>query len=108
MVVNGNRRRNVRLVGVVAAAMVLAAPVAWRQFRVSDLLTTGAGYSAQQTCACLWVAGRTPESCATDLDPLARKLVSVRVGSNEVTASALGLTTATAMYEKGFGCSLRN
>ena len=108
MVVNGNRQRNVRLVGFVAGVIVLAAAFAWRQFRVSDLLTTGAGYSAQQTCACLWVAGRTPESCATDLDPLARKLVSVRVGSNEVTASALGLTAATATYEKGFGCSLRN
>ncbi len=108
MVVNGNRRRNVRFVGVVGGVIALAAAFAWRQFRVSDLLTSGAGYSAQQTCACLWVSGRTLESCTTDLDPLARKLVSVRVGSNEVTASAMGLTTATATYEKGFGCSLRN
>lgn len=108
MVVKGNRRRNARLAGLVAFAILLAAAFAWRTFRVSALLEAGAGYSAQQTCACLWVSGRTLESCKTDLDPLARRLVSIRVGADEVTASGLGLATATAAYEKGFGCSLRN
>jgi hypothetical protein len=108
MVVKGKQRRNARLAGLVAFAILLAAAFAWRTFRVSALLEAGAGYSAQQTCACLWVSGRALESCKTDLDPLARKLVSIRVGTNEVTASGLGLATATATYEKGFGCSLRN
>jgi hypothetical protein len=98
-------RRNKVLLVLAAFALVAAA---WRMFRVSDLLTTGAGYSAQQTCACLWVSGRTLESCETDLDPLARRLISMRVGPEEVTASGFGLATATARYEKGFGCSLRN
>lgn len=108
MVVKGNRRRNVRLAGFVAFALLLAGAFSWRTFRVSALLEAGAGYSAQQTCACLWVSGRALESCKTDLDPLARKLVSIRVGTNEVTASGLGIARATATYEKGFGCSLRN
>ena len=108
MVVKGNRRRNVRLAGLAVFTILLAAAFAWRTFRVSALLEAGAGYSAQQTCACLWVSGRALESCKTDLDPLARKLVSIRVGTNEVTASGLGIATATATYEKGFGCSLRN
>lgn len=108
MVVKGNRPRNVRLAGLAAFAILLAAAFAWRTYRVSALLEAGAGYSAQQTCACLWVSGRALESCKTDLDPLARKLVSIRVGANEVTASGLGIATATATYEKGFGCSLRN
>ena len=103
-----NRRRNVRLAGFVALVILLGAVVAWRRYRVSALLDAGAGYSAQQTCACLWVSGRTLESCKTDLDPLARKLVSIRVGVNDVTASGFGIATATATYEKGFGCSLRN
>jgi len=107
MVMKANRPRNV-LLGLVAFAILLAAAFAWRRFRVSGLLEAGAGYSAQQTCACLWVSGRTLESCKTDLDPLARRLVSIRVGADEVTASGLGLATATATYEKGFGCSLRN
>ena len=108
MVVKGNRRRNARLAGLVAFAILPAAAFAWRTFRVSALLEAGAGYSAQQTCACLWVSGRALESCKTDLDPLARKLVSIRVGANQLTASGLGIATATATYEKGFGCSLRN
>ena len=103
-----NRRRNVRLLVLVAVVILLAAAFAWRRFRVSGLLEAGAGYSAQQTCACLWVSGRTLESCRTDLDPLARRLVSIRVGADEVTARGLGIATATATYEKGFGCSLRN
>ncbi len=103
-----NRQRNVLLLGLVAFAILLAAAGAWRRLRVSGLLAAGAGYSAQQTCACLWVSGRTLERCKTDLDPLARRLVSIRVGAEEVTASALGISTATATYEKGFGCSLRN
>ena len=108
MVMKANRRRNVRLLVLVAVVILLAAAFAWRRFRVSGLLEAGAGYSAQQTCACLWVSGRTLESCRTDLDPLARRLVSIRVGAEEVTASGLGIATATATYEKGFGCSLRN
>jgi hypothetical protein len=108
MVVKGKQRRNVRLAGLVAFAILLGAVFAWRTFRVSALLDAGAGYSAQQTCACLWVSGRALESCKTDLDPLARKLVAIHVGTNEVTASGLGVATATATFEKGSGCSLRN
>jgi hypothetical protein len=106
MVWKANRLRNV--VVLAAFAILLAAAAAWKTFRVSDLLATGTGYSAQQTCACLWVSGRTLESCKTDLDPLARRLVSIRVDADEVTASGLGIATATATYEKGYGCSLRN
>src|SRR5262245_7651845 len=91
-----------------ATLFVVTAAVAWRAFGVSDLLRIGAGYTAQQTCACLLVSGRPLESCMTDLDPLARKVVSVRVGVDEVTASALGLASATARFEKGYGCSLRD
>ncbi|MBX7183736.1 MAG: hypothetical protein K1Y01_01195 [Vicinamibacteria bacterium] len=108
MVVKGNRRRNARLLGLLALPAILAAAGAWKGFRVSGLLAAGAGYSAQQTCACLWVSGRALESCRTDLDPLARRLISIRVGTDEVTASGFGIATATAKYEKGFGCSLRN
>lgn len=108
MVGKTSRRRNGVLLALVALVLVLAAAGVWRRYRVSGLLAAGVGYSAQQTCACLWVSGRSLESCETDLDPLAKKLVSMRVGSSEVTASGFGLATATASYEKGFGCSLRN
>jgi hypothetical protein len=99
-----SRRKQV-VVGV-GALFFVGAIVAWRVFRVPDLLRIGTGYTAQQTCACLLVSGRTLDSCMTDLEPLARRLISVRVGATEVTASAFGVASATARFQKGFGCSL--
>jgi hypothetical protein len=104
------RRKRIAL-GVVVGVLVaiaVAVVVAWRVFRVPLLVNIGTGYAAQQTCACLFVSGRTLESCLGDLDPLARKLISIHPGDAEVTASGFVLETATARYEKGFGCSLRD
>jgi hypothetical protein len=101
-----SRRKRIAL-GVVVFLLVAVA-VAWRVFRVPLLLNIGTGYAAQQTCACLFISGRTLESCLGDLDPLARKLISIHPGAGEVTASGFALDTATARYEKGFGCSLRD
>jgi hypothetical protein len=92
----------------VVVFLLVAVAVAWRVFRVSLLVNIGTGYAAQQTCACLFVSGRTIESCLGDLDPLARKLITVHPGTAEVTASGLALDKATARYEDGFGCSLRD
>jgi hypothetical protein len=100
--------RRKRLLFGVAVFAVVSAIAAWRVLRISDLLQIGAGYTAQQTCACLFVSGRTLASCMTDLDPLARRLMSVRSGPEEVTASGFGMSPATARYEKGFGCALRD
>lgn len=88
--------------------MLVAAFATWRALGVSELLHIGTGYAAQQTCACVFISGRTLPSCTTELDPLARRLLSVDVGSNEVTARGIGLGAAVARYEPGFGCSLRN
>jgi hypothetical protein len=100
--------RRKRLALGVVAFLLIAVVIAWRVFRVPLLVNIGTGYAAQQTCACLFVSGRTLESCLGDLEPLARKLISVRPGAAEVTASGLLLETATARYESGFGCSLRD
>lgn len=100
--------RRKRLVLGAMVLLLIAVAVAWRVFRVPLLLNIGTGYAAQQTCACLFVSRRTLESCLGDLEPLARKLISVHPGEAEVTASGLALETATARYENGFGCSLRD
>jgi hypothetical protein len=107
MIMMALARRKWLALGVVAF-LVIAVVVAWRVFRVPLLLNIGTGYAAQQTCACLYVSRRTLESCLGDLEPLARKLISVRPGADEVTASGFALVTATAHYEKGFGCALRD
>jgi hypothetical protein len=98
-------RKWVVLAGVLVcgAAAFLAA---W--LRVPTLVAIGPGYSAEVACACVFVSGRTPESCAADLDPLARRFVSVSVAPaiRSVTASALGLVRRTARYRDGYGCAL--
>jgi len=82
---------------------------AWRIFDVPSLAFVGSGYTAQQTCACLFVSRRTLESCMADLEPLARNFIKVEVGDHQVTAhSFLRFKSATAKYESGYGCSLQN
>jgi len=100
--------RRILLVTASVFLLLVAVIVAWRVFRVPLLFNIGKGYAAQQTCACLFVSGRSIESCMGDLDPLARKLISIHPGAAEVTASGFVLKTATARYERGFGCSLRD
>ena len=70
------------------------------------LARIGAGYAAEQTCACLFVSGRTLESCRGDLDPLALKIVSLHVGSDDVRASVAGLMPARAQFSTATGCAL--
>ena len=100
-------RRKRWLLGFVVFLLVAGA-VGWRVFRVADLANIGTGYAAQQTCACLFVSGRPLDSCLGDLEPLARKLITIHPGTDEVSAGGFGVATATSHYEKGFGCSLRN
>src|SRR5437879_6875937 len=69
------------------------------------LARVGVGYAAEQTCACLFVSGRTLESCRGDLEGLARRMITIERGHDEVRARSLG-SHATARYQPGFGCSL--
>jgi hypothetical protein len=104
MALVGRKRLWLGVIVVVLAAVVAA----WRLLRIPELARIGAGYVAEQTCACLFIGGRTLQSCLTDLEPTARKLVSVQAGAAEVTARSPGAAPATARYEPGFGCSLRD
>jgi hypothetical protein len=85
----------------------VAAVGAWRLLHLSQLAQIGTGYAAQQTCACLFISLRSPESCHRDLDPLARWFVSVKPTTDEVTARVFGVARAVAHYQGGFGCSLK-
>src|SRR4051812_21648084 len=100
------RRRAVVL--CVLAVPLLAGAIAWRALHASELGLLGTGYSAQMTCSCLFVSGRTFESCKGELEPLALKLTSVHPGNAEVTASSFGIFSATSRYTRGVGCSLEN
>ena|SRR6185295_1051326 len=100
--------RWLKWVSGVLVVLVGGGALAWRLLHLSELSVIGAGYGAEQTCACLFISGRTLESCKTDLEPLAQKLVSFKIGDHEVTARSFGVATATAKHEPGFGCSLQD
>jgi len=98
-------RKWIALAGALVACGV-AFLIAW--LHLPRLVGIGPGYSAEVACACVFVSGRTPASCAGDMDPLAQKLVSVSIATENrlVTARSLGLVRRTARYRDGYGCSL--
>ena len=54
----------------------------------------------------MFVSGRSLESCRGNLDPLALKIVSLRIGSDDVRASVAGMMPARAQFSKATGCVL--
>ena len=93
-----------RIALAVAALLLIAAAMGLR--KLGPLARIGTGYAAEQTCSCVFVSGRSLESCRGDLDPLALKLVSMQVGSDEVRASVAGLSHARATFDSARGCTL--
>jgi len=75
-------------------------------FYLHPFAVIGSGYGAEQTCACMYISGRTLDSCRGDLEPLAQKIVSLKAEDQKVTANVFGLIKAQARYEEGFGCSI--
>jgi hypothetical protein len=88
----------------VAALLLIGGGLALLRF--APLGRIGAGYAAEQTCACVFVSGRALEGCLGDLDPLARKLVAIDVGRDEVRARSAGLLHARARFDAATGCTL--
>lgn len=89
-----------------AVAVLLVGIGVWWSAR--DTFATariGTAYVAKQTCSCLFVAGRPPDSCRTDFDPAALQPLEVVPSSHAVTVSALGgVISSRAEFEKGYGC----
>jgi hypothetical protein len=95
---------------IVSLAIVAALIVAGVVYgpRLQILVTVGAGYTAKQVCSCLYVAGRSAESCAREPESPADTLVKWTADGHKVHASTLGLAHATARYDEGFGCVLED
>jgi len=89
-------------------AVVLVLLVGIGVWGAMDTLATtriGTTYVAKQTCSCLFVAGRSLDSCSTDFDPEALQSLNVITANRAVTVSAFGgLISSRAQFENGFGC----
>ena len=101
-------KRRFWVVGISMLAIGLAV-VAWGGRDVYSTARIGAAYVAKQTCSCMFVVGRTAQSCSKDYDAQATQLLSVQPAQSSVTVSALaGLLSARAEFETDFGCHLVN
>ncbi|MDX2233320.1 MAG: hypothetical protein NW200_02365 [Hyphomonadaceae bacterium] len=88
-----------------AVVVALAGAGAWFGRDAVAFARIGTTYAAKQTCSCLFVAGRTMDSCKTDYPQDAVKQFTWAVNGGDVTVSAAGgLISATATFEDGYGC----
>lgn len=92
----------------IGTALVLGVGT-WFTYRMVEQAHIGTAYVAKLTCSCLFVSNRPLQSCATDYDLPAAKLLTTEVGLQSVTVSAPGrLVSTRAVFEPGFGCHLVN
>jgi hypothetical protein len=94
------RRRKIAL----AAGTVLLAGLVYGAYQGVRMARIAVTYAAEQTCSCLFVSGRAADSCRGDLGGGVARLLSIDVGQTTVTASMLGLFSARAEFDEGFGC----
>lgn len=93
--------------GVVLVAIVGVA--VWAGRDTYETARIGTAYVAKQTCSCLFIANRSPQSCKTDYEAAALERLNVEAEASSVTVSAVGgLVSAKAQFEEGFGCHIVN
>jgi hypothetical protein len=107
-------RRN-HLIGVAAIGIVAALAGAFVWLRVVEPLFAQArvatGYMAKTVCSCMFVEEHGFEGCRADAlldrgEALSRAAVTADTKKKRVRASVFPLSSATATYEAGFGCTL--
>jgi hypothetical protein len=75
--------------------------------RTADQAGVGAAAMAKVACSCVFVDGRTLESCRAD-DPPGFEQVAVEIDETAKTATGrvLGIVTRRATYSETYGCTL--
>ena len=93
------------IIFLIAAVFVSAASYGiWQTSIAADV---GAAAMAKVACSCVFVDGRTLESCRAD-DPPGFEQVSVTVDvkARTATGTAAGLVSRRAIYSEAYGCTL--
>ncbi|MEO1405079.1 MAG: hypothetical protein AAFV54_01135 [Pseudomonadota bacterium] len=101
-----------RLVLIILAVLVLGGAALWQFFLKGQLAYAdiASAYVAKQTCSCRFIAERELDSCLGDFTQDV-SILDVSEGSSAgfetITASALGIVSATAVHQAGTGCVLQ-
>jgi hypothetical protein len=87
-----------------AAALIAGGYWVWQ---TSIAAGVGAAAMAKVVCSCVFVDGRTLESCRAD-DPPGFENIPVTVDQNAKTAtgSLFGIVSRRATYSEAYGCTL--
>ena len=90
----------------VAAVLALLAVAIFGYRRLSHAASIGAGYTAKELCSCIFVGGRSLDSCRPDV-PQSMDRVQAELLPDGVRGFVTGLASRVARFEPGFGCTLR-
>jgi hypothetical protein len=105
----GKRRRWSRIGAVLALAPLLGAAAAPPR-PPPPIIQIGSAYFAKQLCSCLFVAGRSEQSCRAEFKPRIDSFaIDIDRGGLPKTArvtARLGSVAAVAAYARRFGCVL--
>jgi hypothetical protein len=89
----------------VALLLLVAAALGWR--RIHFQADVGAGYVAKEVCGCVFVGGRSLESCRPDVPPVMDPVVAeLTEDGRGVYARVPLFAWRTAKYDAKTGCTL--
>jgi len=99
---------NPRLFWIVGALVLALLILAWTQ--LTPWPRTGATYIAKQMCSCIFLTGRSEQSCRTDFGGYVN-LYTLHVDRTGLPKTASVTTSLTlfkgeAVYEDGYGCRI--
>lgn len=99
------------LIGLVVALILLVAGLRYvgvSVFALSDALDVSTGMSAKIACSGKFISGLSNQQIMSDLAAYspANKMLDFEYMDNRVTTDFMGLSTASATFRKGLGCSI--
>lgn len=93
------------IAAIVVALMLIAGGV--YAARVADQAGVGAAAIAKVICSCVFVAGRSLESCRADDPPGFEEIpVAIDRTAKTATGTVLGVISRRAAYSEQYGCTL--
>lgn len=91
-------------IGVVAVVVAVGGFYGWRMATAAGV---GAAAMAKVVCSCVFVDGRSLESCRADDPPGFEGVpVTVDTAAKTATGTLFGLISRRAKFEDGYGCTL--
>lgn len=97
-----------------AAALVLALALVgggvWGYTQIAPFARIGGAYIAKQYCSCVFVAGRSDQSCHAEFEPDISRF-TVRADRSQMPAKGrvtarLAVFKGEATYADGYGCTV--